>query len=250
MTKHNSAITAALTAAILITVSGCGNSHHQATPPTSTTSPTTTSTTTAPVTTNPDGTTTTTVLGPSGPPSSYPAAQATPPSLAGAYPTGTSINLVTVLKALTTYRDWVWSHPNPGLVANYELPSGNGYASDVKDLTEFQQEGIHADPTPSEILFVRVTLQAVPQPPSGGKPAQLNGYQWFRGGLVTAVYLVKPVLMLKANGQPSGQQFNPPTLGQVASSISLVQGSDGQFRFEDTDQLNPPGGIASVEQQA
>ena len=119
----------------------------------------------------------------------------------------------------------------------------------MKDITQFQQEGIHADPTPSEITFVRVTVQAVPQSAIGGKPAKLDGYQWFRGGAVTAVYNVKPVPMLRSNGQPSGQQFNPPALGQVAYSITLVQGPDGQFRFEDTVQLNPPGGIAALERQ-
>jgi hypothetical protein len=148
-----------------------------------------------------------------------------------------------------TYRDWVWSHPNPALVANYGLSNGNGYAAEVKDVTQFQQQGIHADPTPSEINFVRVTVQAVPQSAIGGKQAKLGGYQWFRGGAVTAVYNVKPVPMLRSNGRPSGQQFNPPVLGQVAYSITLVQGPDGQFRFEDTVQLNPPGGIAALERQ-
>jgi hypothetical protein len=144
----------------------------------------------------------------------------------------------------------VWSHPNPAFVANYDLPSGNGYASDVKEITQLRQEDIHADPTPSEILFARVTLLPTPQPQVDGKPSLLDGYQWFHGGVLTAVYNVQVVPMLDANGQPSGQQFNPSTVGQVAYSISLAQGSDGQFRFEDTVQLNPPGGVAAVEQQS
>ena len=43
-------------------------------------------------------------------------------SLAGAYPQGNTVNLITALKTLQTYGDWVWSHPNPCLVANYDLP--------------------------------------------------------------------------------------------------------------------------------
>jgi len=252
MSRRNTTIASVL-AFLLVAAAGCGSGHHQATPQTTTTAATTTTTdlptTSTPSTTKPAGITTTTVLGPSGPSKSYPAAQANPPSLAGAYPTGTTVNLVTVLKTLVTYRDWVWSHPNPALVANYDLPSGNGYAADLKDVSQFQQEGIHADPTPSVITFVRVTLQPVPQPAVGGKPAQLGGYQWFRGGLLTDVFDIQPVPMLKGNGQPSGQQFNPPTVGEVAYSVSLVQGPNGQFHFDDSNQLNPPGGIAALEQQ-
>ena len=243
MTKRHTTIARALLVAVLLTAAGCGGGKHQARNSTSTTSadsPTTSAT----------GNTTTTVLGPSGPPSSYPAAQATPPSLAGAYPTGNTVNLVTVLKTLTTYRDWVWSHPNPALVANYDLPSGNGYASEVKEITQLRQEDIHADPTPSEILFARVTLLPTPQAQVDGKPSRLDGYQWFHGGVLTAVYNVQVVSMLDASGQPSGQQFNPSTVGEVAYSVSLAQGSDGQFHFVDTVQLNPPGGVAAVEQQS
>jgi len=249
MIKRNATAVGALLLAVVLTAAGCGSGKHQAGNSTSTTSAPAT-TTDSPTTSSTDGTTKTTVLGPSGPANSYPAAQATPPSLAGAYPNGTTVNLITVLKTLTTYRDWVWSHPNPAFVAHYDLPSGNGYASDVKEITQLRQEDIHADPTPSEILFARVTLAPTPQPQVDGKPSLLDGYQWFHGGVITAVYNVHVVAMLDANGQPSGQQFNPSKVGEVAYTISLAQGSDGQFRFEDTDQLNPPGGVAAVEQQS
>ena len=58
-----------------------------------------------------------------------------------------------------------------------------------------------------------------------------------------------PVPMLTASGQPSGQQYNPPKTGEVASIITLAQGPDGQFRFYETSQVNPPGGIAALEEQ-
>ena len=243
MTKRHTTIVSALLAVALLTVAGCGGHTHQTGNPTSTTSaPSTTAdspTTSATSTSAPSGNTTTTVLGPSGPASSYPAAQPTPPSLAGAYPNGTTVNLVTVLKTLTTYRDWVWSHPNPALVRNYELSSGNDYSTDVKDLTDLQQQGLHASPTPSEIVSVRVIQPPREEPAVGGTPARINGYQWFFGGIVEAVDNVKPVPLLRANGTSSGEQFNPTSVGYITYYVSLVQGPDGQFRFEQTTQISP-----------
>ena len=49
-------------------------------------------------------------------------------------PPDNTVNLITVLKTLATYRDWVWSHPNPALVANYELPNGNRLCRRGRDL--------------------------------------------------------------------------------------------------------------------
>jgi hypothetical protein len=166
--------------------------------------------------------------------------------LAGAYPTGQTVNLVTVLKTLATYRDWVWSHPNPTLVANYELSNGTGYAGEVSTLAVLQHDRLHADPTPSEILYVRVTVPATPQH-VGNRYFKLGNYQDFHGGSVVAVYNVQPVPLLTASGQPSGKQYSPTRVGQVGSSITLVQGSDGRFRFEDTVDLNPAGGISTIE---
>lgn len=226
--RHPTTAAALLTAAVLLSAAGCGGSKHQAGNTTSTT------TESAPTSDAP----TTTVLGPSGPPSSYPAAQATPPSLAGAYPTGNTVNLVTVLKTLTIYRDWVWSHPNPALVRNYELSSGNDYATEVRDLTDLQDKGLHASPTPSEIDSVRVTQPPKDQPAVGGTPARINGYQWFFGGIVETVDDVKPVPLLTASGASSGEQFNPTSVGYITYYVSLVQGPDGQFRFEQTTQIS------------
>jgi hypothetical protein len=78
--------------------------------------------------------TTTTVQGPRGPEADYPAAQPNPSSLAGADPAGTTVNLVTVIKTLTTYEDWLYSHPNPALVSGFMMPAGNDYGSEVENL--------------------------------------------------------------------------------------------------------------------
>jgi hypothetical protein len=186
-------------------------------------------------------------MGPSGSPADYPAAQPTAPSLAGAYPTGTTVNLVTVVKTLTTYEDWVWSHPDPSLVTNYEVVTGNTYTSEVRVLTQFGEKGLHAQPLPTEIDFVRVASPAVPQSLANGKPVMAGKYRVFRGAIVTVVFNEKPTVMLTSNGASAGQDFTPSHLGPTAYSISLVQGADGRYRFDDTTQLNPPGGIASVE---
>lgn len=133
-------------------------------------------------------------------------------------------------------------------MANYELRSGNAFAGETQFIAQLQNLGLHADPTPTEIDYVKVSVLPRPQAalPSG-QPRRLKGYQWFIGGIVTVVENNRPIPMLKADGQPSGQQFNPSHLGPTAYSISLVQGPDGQFRIDDSRQLNPPGGVASVE---
>ena len=251
MPHHRTAAAIISVSLALVALAACSSHSHQTAPPTSsqTSAPTTDPNTTRPTTTAPSRTTTTTVLGPTGSSGTYPAAQPTPPSLAGAYPTGMTVNLVTVLKTLATYRDWVWSHPNPALVANYELPNGTGYAGEVATLAVLQRDGLHADPTPSEILYVRVTVPATPQQ-VGSKYLKLGNYQDFHGGAVVAVYDVKPVPLLTASGQPSGKQYSPTRVGQIGSSITLVQGSDGRFRFEDTADLNPPGGVNAIETQS
>lgn len=247
MTRRHTTIARGLLVAVLLTAAGCGGGKHQAGNSTSTTSaPATTTdspTASATSTSSPSGNTTTTVLGPSGPVSSYPAAQATAPSLAGAYPNGTTVDPVEVLKTLTIYEDWAWSHPNPALVANYELQAGNAYANEVSTLTHFAQRGLHAAPTPAEIDFVKIDTPGTVDSPQH----ELSGFEAFHGPVITAVYNMKAIPLLNASGQASGQQFNPPTMGPTAFLISLVQGPDGQFRLATVEMTNPPGGIAALE---
>lgn len=224
-----------------VAIAACSSGRHAVSPTTTSDASSTTVSTDA-------SQSTTTVLGPSGPQVGYPAAQPNPPSLAGAYPKGSTVDLVTVIKTLTTYEDWVWSHPNPALVANYELPTGTAYAGEVKNLSMFASRDLHASPTPAEIDWVKITQAAKPQPPGpDGIPRTLAGHQWFVGGIITAVYNLKPIPMLNADDQPSGQSFNPQQVGPAAYVISLVQGPDGQFRIDDITQLHPAGGAASLE---
>jgi hypothetical protein len=237
-------------------LAGCSNGHHPTAngpggPTTTTptpTDPSTSSTTMGSRTTSTTAhsSTSTTVLGPNGNPKNYPAAQASPPSLAGAYPQGNTVNLVTVLKTLVTYEDWVWSHPNPALVANYDLATGPDYSGEVATVTQIHNKGWHADPTPSEILWAKVTRQP-PRTEVNGKPLSLDGHAEFSAGWVTVVNNEVPIPMLTSSGQPSGQQYNPPQTGQVAFQIVLGQGPDGQFRFFQTNGVNLPGGIAALE---
>ncbi|HTW08778.1 MAG TPA: hypothetical protein VME46_14780, partial [Acidimicrobiales bacterium] len=88
----------------------------------------------------------------SGNPADYPAAQPRPPSLAGAY----STNMMTAIITLVRYEDWVWSHPNPLLVANYMVPGTRAYVSERRQLEELVQHGWHSNTSPSEIDWIWV----------------------------------------------------------------------------------------------
>jgi hypothetical protein len=186
------------------------------------------------------------VLGPSGPATDYPAAQVDPPSLAGAYPVGTSVNLITVIKTLTTYRDWVYAHPSPTLVAKYMMTTGNDYQSEVQNLTTLQSKGWHASPIPSVIQWARVTRE-----PSV-TTYKVSGHTLFGGGSVTVVQVLTTAPYLNGAGQVVGHE---PGGGPVAyvmtltQEVSGAQASDGQFRILDITQLNPPGGISGLEGQ-
>ena len=143
-----------------------------------------------------------------------------------------------------------------GCVASESGPSGELRASlrerlfggETQFIARLQQLGLHADPTPTEIDYVKVSLSPRPQAPlPSGQPRQLKGYQWFIGGIVTVVENNRPIPMLKATA----------TIGAAIQSISSgadglldipCSGPDGQFRIDDSRQLNPPGGVASVEQ--
>lgn len=190
--------------------------------------------------------TTTTLLGPSGPATDYPAAQTSPPSLAGAYPAGTTVNLIAVVKTLTTYEDWAYSHPNPALAANFMLTTGNDYASEVQNLTTLKQKGWHTDPTPTVIQWAKVERAPVIEPGS------IDGHPVFQGGLITIVQVLSPGAYLNTAGVVVGHE---PGGGPVAYSISLAQAAsgaqtpDGQFRILDVTELHPPGGIAALEEQ-
>lgn len=233
--------------ALCAALAGCGGSGQSdssaTSRPSATTSDTptsTTATTKSPVTAG----STTTVQGPSGPAADYPAAQPTPPSLVGAYPTGSAVDLVAVIKTLNTYEDWVYSHPNPGLIRNYLWTTANTYAHEVENLTTLQQKAWHTDPTPTIIQWAKVTLPPVLT------PYQIDGHRLFRGGTITIVQDATGGTYLDNTGRVVGHL---PAEGLVAYSISLAQdvtgaqSPDGQFRIVAVRQLQPPGGISALE---
>jgi hypothetical protein len=180
--------------------------------------------------------TTTTVAGPHGRPSSYPAAQARPPSLASATPTARTVNLVRVLVTLETYRDWVWSHPDPADVADYDDPAGPGYKADVATLTRLRARHLHASPKPTTIVWARVK-----SPPNLIEVR--DGRETFQGGVVDAVLDLAPVPLLTDAGARSGQSYHPARTGLVAFSISFAQSQAGQWRILRASPFDPPGGV-------
>jgi hypothetical protein len=247
MAHHRAAAALVSVSLALIGLTACGNNSHQTSPTTvdGPTAPTTGQSTGSSTSTNGE-TTTTTVLGPSGSSAHYPAAQPTPPSLARAYPVGDTVNLITVIKTLTTYRDWVYSHPNPAYVSHYMFSSGNQYASEVQNLSTLRTKGWHEDPVPTEIQWAKVTLAPV------ATNYKIDGHVAFRGGAITIVQVLTTAPYLDSAGQVVGHE---PGGGSVAYSITLAQvvsgqpNPDGQFRILDVQQLNPPGGISALESE-
>ena len=92
-----------------------------------------------------------------GNPSTWPAARAKAPSLAGAY----SANLKTAFLALVRYSDWLGTHPNPKLVKNYVLPTSNIYRAQEYLMRQMVVRGWHISPAPTEINFIKVVTPPV-----------------------------------------------------------------------------------------
>jgi hypothetical protein len=176
-----------------------------------------------------------TAAGPSSNPADWPAAQPNPPSLAGAMNT---TDLAAAVRTLSTYKDWVYAHPDPALVKNYMLPSSSYFAGDTKQLQTLVANQWHDSATPTIVKYVRVTL-----PPKVA--GQLNGKPTYSGSAVTVVLNFAGGQVLDVNGKPV--ITNPTT--DLAYTIELSYGPDGQWRISDMGQLNPPGGIASLENQ-
>ena len=168
-------------------------------------------------------------------PADWPAAQPNPPSLAGAMNT---TDLVSVVRTLSTYKDWVYAHPDPALVKNYMLASSSYFFGDTKQLQTLVANHWHDSANPTLVKFVRVTL---PPHVSG----QRNGKPMYSGSLVTVVLNFAGGQVLDASGKPT---ITNPT-NDMAYSWGLSYGPDFQWRISDMGQLNPPGGIASLESQ-
>lgn len=202
-----------------------------------------TTATTGPPATQPAATTPSTVLGPSGNPASWPAAQPTAPSLSSLY--NTPPDLIAIVKTLKSYEDWVYTHPDPTLIANYIQAGTTTYDNTVKDVTYLKSNGWHAPPDPTEIDFVKVTEQPQPSPPFNGKPRTIFGHPAYSSGLVDVVINMTGGPLLDATGKVVKTY---PATGQVAYSWSLAQSpTDGRWRLVDEQRLNPPGGIGALE---
>ena len=162
------------------------------------------------------------------------------------------MNLITVLKTLASLQGL-------GVVASESLsgsqrgpPTGPEYSGEVARVTRIRDKGWHADPTPvGDLVGQGKTAQPTPkQEKQNGTPIIINGYNpSFSAGSVTAVYNVVRVPMLTASGQPSGRSTTRPKQARWLEIITLAQGVNGQFHFDETSALNPPGGIPALEEQ-
>jgi hypothetical protein len=234
-------VAAASAAALVLAAcgsTGAGSSHstRSTTAPAATTSAATTTVPATTTTTAPRQETTTTVVGPHGPPSRYPAAQADPPSLAAATPTARTVDLVQVLVTLETYRDWVWSHPTPADVARYEDPSDPSYKDELAFITRLAASHLHASPRPTTIVWARMT----------SAPNLIDvrdGLETFQGGAVEAVFDLRPVPLLTKTGRQSGPSWTPPASGLVAYRITFAQSSASRWRILTATIVHPPGGV-------
>jgi hypothetical protein len=228
--RHGFVITAIIVVVVLaVVVLGFTLTHHSkvgagGTPPV-TTPHTSTTTPTA-------GTTTPTTGG-----SGIPAAQANPPSLAGAY----STDPITVMRAISAYSDWLFAHPNPALLANYMLSTCPYYKGVEAELTTLVDKGWHARPSVAEIQWIKVNGPFTPA------PGLLDGHPAYVGGGVKVVIANTPQSadVLNSAGQVVSEFTDQQPLQMLG--VNFAQGSDGRFRIVDEAGFNPPGGVAAFE---
>jgi hypothetical protein len=180
------------------------------------------------------------LVGDSGNPADWPAAQPKPPSLAGAY----STNMMKVIVTLITYEDWVGSHPDPALVRNYMIAGKKSYQGDMKLMTELVRESLHLDPSPSEIDWLDVTVLPKPMRRADGRPIRINGRQVYMPAWVNVVIDEKTEAYLNAQGKAVS---HTPGGGRTPFTVSLVQGIDGRWRISSIEKLNPSGGLGSLD---
>jgi hypothetical protein len=185
-------------------------------------------------------TTSTTIMG-GGSPSTWPAARAVAPSLAGAY----SPNLKTAFITLVNYSDWVGSHPNPTLVKNFMLPTCNVYTYSVNLMRILVERRWHDYPNPTEINYFRVVRKPTPIMASRHQPSLLDGHRAYLGGILDVVIVEKNVPYLNHANKIVGYSGGG---GATVIAVTLTQGhSDGRFRIENWHVLKPTGGIAAWE---
>jgi len=170
-----------------------------------------------------------TLVGATGNPADWPAAQAEPPSLAGAY----STNMMKVIVTLIAYEDWVWSHPDPALVANYMTPGSSAFAREVQSIQKLATTNWHSNPEPTEIDWLRIM-----------DPPRVAMFHRGRAVMVGGHNVYMPAYVNVVLNDPSGQFLNNhgrvmrqwPASGKHAFSVALAQGASGQWRIAN---INP-----------
>ena len=133
-----------------------------------------------------------------------------------------------VLVTLITYEDWVWSHPNPALVANYMLPGGDAFTKEVVSITHLAEKGWHADPSPTEIDWLAVTVPARRLHLINGKLARIADRPAYLPVTVEAVLNQKVGEYLNRAGHLVGHS---PGGGRKAFAVNLTQGADARWRI-------------------
>jgi hypothetical protein len=143
--------------------------------------------------------TTTTVMG-GGSPSTWPAAKPYPPSLAGAYSPNMKIAFIT----LVNYIDWVASHPNPRLVANYAAPSANIYAGQVYLMEQMKKHNVHLPPRPTTIDFLVVIKKPIIARRPDGTMFKIAGHPAYTRGVIDVVITEVTQPYLSSTGRVVG----------------------------------------------
>lgn len=169
-------------------------------------------------------TTSTTIMG-GGSPSTWPAARAVAPSLAGAY----SPNLKTAFVALVNYWDWLGSHPKPNLVKNFAEATSNIYAAQVYLMGAMDNRGWHLPPNPTQVDFLYVVQRPVPTRPA--RDHSVRGYRVaYSPGAIYAVINQITEPYLNERDQIVGHTGRGT--GETAWRITLLQNrTDGRFRI-------------------
>jgi hypothetical protein len=179
-----------------------------------------------------------TLVGENGDPKDWPAAQPTPPSLAGAY----SDNMMTVMVTLMAYQDWVDAHPNPALVSNYVQDGGGLYNEDKSEIEQLVQRDWRVNPAPTEIDWLAVTSPPVPML-IHGKPGFRNGHELYLYASVTIIYARQNGGIFNSAGKVVGYVS---TRGKWAFSVTLSQGTDARWRIGSMVRLHPVHGLGSL----
>ena len=97
--------------------------------------------------------------------------------------------MTSVVEALLAYRDWVWAHPSPLLVAAYFQPGTALYQQDLQSMTVLKERSWHALLPSPEVGPVTEVARA-PMPLARGVPVRDPDAP--NGPVVAVVRLAQP----------------------------------------------------------